>query len=491
MHEREKSDRRVVPKKRSNKDSGAPLFAESVEGRCLTKGNPAKDDSRRAQDRTNDLQSALDRIRQVAKSDREVKFTSLWNHVYDIDRLREAYFSLARSAAAGADGVTWKSYGEDLEPRLADLSARLRRGAYHARPVKRIHIPKPDGRLRPIGIPALEDKIVQRAAVEVLNAIYEVDFMGFSYGFRPGRSAHDALDAVWVGIRKKRVNWVLDADIQGFFDTIDHGWLMKFIEHRIADPRVLRHIKKWLNAGVLEDGKWKQVREGTPQGGCISPLLANIYLHYVLDLWVQLKRSSELRGEVIIVRYADDFVMGFEDRAEAERLLEELKARLAKFHLRLHPDKTRLLEFGRFAKRNRARRGEGAPETFDFLGFTHSCSTTRGGQFTVLRQTMRRRMQAKLAAIRVELRRRMHAPVCQVGDWLGRVLRGHYQYFGTPGNYRSLWCFRYQVIHRWRNVLRRRSQRGAVVWSRLRRCIQLYLPNPRICHPWPDERLRV
>lgn len=490
MNDREKSDRRVVPKKRSNKGRGAPRSAEGVEERRLTKGNPAKDDRRRAQDRIDDLQSALDRIRQVAKSDHEVKFTSLWHHVYNIDRLREAYFGLKRHAAAGADGETWKSYGEDLESRLEDLSARLRRGAYRARPVKRIYIPKPDGRERPIGIPVLEDKIVQRATVEVLNAIYEADFIGFSYGFRPGRSAHDALDAVWVGVTKKRVNWVLDADIQGFFDTIDHGWLMKFVEHRIADPRVLRHIKKWLCAGVLEDGKRCVAEVGTPQGGSISPLLANIYLHYALDLWACHRRKG-LRGEMIIVRYADDFVMGFEHRADAEQLLEELRARLAKFHLTLHPEKTRLLEFGRFAKRNRTERGLGSPETFDFLGFTHCCSQTRSGSFTVVRKTIRRRMQAKLAEVRAKLRARLHLPIPVVGRWLRSVLRGYYQYYGVPGNYRSLWHFLYQVILRWRQVLRRRSQRGVVIWSRMRRLIKLYLPYPRLVHPWPDSRLRV
>ena len=490
MNDREKSDRRVVPRKRSNKGRGAPRSAEGVEERRLTKGNPAKDDRRRAQDRTDDLQSALDRIRQVAKSDHEVKFTSLWHHVYNIDRLREAYFGLKRHAAAGADGETWKSYGEDLESHLVDLSARLRRGAYRARPVKRVYIPKPDGRERPIGIPVLEDKIVQRATTEVLNAIYEADFMGFSYGFRPGRSAHNALDAVWVGVMKKRVNWVLDADIQGFFDTIDHEWLMKFVEHRIADPRVLRHIKKWLGAGILEDGKRSVAEVGTPQGGSISPLLANIYLHYALDLWACQKRKG-MRGEMIIVRYADDFVMGFEHRAEAELLLEELRARLAKFHLTLHPEKTRLLEFGRFAKANRTKQGVGSPETFDFLGFTHCCSQTRGGGFIVARKTIRSRKRAKLADVRAKLRARLHLPIPVVGRWLRSVLRGYYQYYGVPGNSRSLERFLYQVTLRWKQVLKRRSQRGVVPWSRMKRLIKLYLPNPRVVHPWPTSRLRV
>lgn len=491
MNERGKSDRRVVPKKRSNKGRGAPRPAESVEERRLAKGNPAKDNSSRTPGRTNELGNALDRIRKVAESDHEVKFTSLWHHVYDIDRLEEAYFSLKRSAAAGVDGETWYSYGEDLEANLADLAARLRRGAYRPKPVKRIHIPKPDGRQRPIGIPAVEDKIVQRSTAQVLNAIYEADFMGFSYGFRPKRSQHMALNALSVGLTKKRVNWVLDADIRGFFDTIDHGWLVKFVEHRVADPRMIRHIKKWLHAGVLEDGDWRNVEEGTPQGGCISPLLANIYLHYVLDLWAHHKRTTQMRGDVVIVRYADDFVVGFEHRGEAVKFLEELTARVAEFGLELHPTKTRLFEFGRYAQQNRARRGERNPETFGFLGFTHCCSRSRKGYFTILRVTERRRMQAKLALVRAELRARLHDPIPTVGQWLKTVLRGYYQYYGVPRNSRALWHFRYQVILRWRQVLRRRSQRGRVVWSRLARLVRRYLPHPRICHPWPDQCLRV
>ena len=491
MNDRGKSDRRVVPKKRANKGRGAPRRAECVEERRLAKGNPATSNSGRTQSRKAELRSALDRIRKVAERDREVKFTSLWHHVYDIDRLEEAYFSLKRSAAVGVDDVTWEQYGEDLMPRLEDLSARLRRGAYRPKPAKRIYIPKPDGRRRPIGILALEDKIVQRATVEVLNAIYEADFMDFSYGFRPKRSQHMALNAVWVGIKRRRVNWVLDADIQGFFDTIDHEMLVKFVEHRIADQRVVRHIKKWLHAGVLEDEEWRCEDDGTPQGGSISPLLANIYLHYALDLWVQHKRTTESHGDVIMVRYADDFVMGFEHRATAEQLQGELRARLAKFRLQLHPTKTRLLEFGRYAQQNRARRGEGRPEAFDFLGFTHYCARTQKGWFTIKRQTRSRRMKAKLAEVKATLRAWMHAPIPVVGKWVGEMLRGHYQYYGVPGNFRAMWNFRYQVIRRWRQVLRRRSQRGAVAWEHLQRYIDRYVPNPRIRHPWPDQCLRV
>ena len=489
MNDRGKSDRRVVPEKRANKGRGAPRPAEPVEERRLTKGNLSKSNSHRAQYRIR-LQNALDGIRRVAEGDHEVKFTSLWHHVFDIDRLRETYFGLKRNAAAGVDGETWDSYGEDLESNLVDLSARLQRGAYRARPVKRVFLPKPDGRQRPIGIPVLEDKIVQRATAEVLNAIYETDFLGFSYGFRPGRSQHQALNALCVGIEQRRVNWVLDADIRGFFDTIDHEWLLKFVEHRIADGRVLRHLKKWLNAGVLEDGAWSRAQVGTPQGGSISPLLANVYLHYALDLWVQHRRTTQRHGEVIFVRYADDFVVGFEHRGEAGQFLEDLKARLAEFHLELHPDKTRLLEFGRRAKRDRKARGERKPETFDFLGFTHSCGQTKRGRFRVARRTMRKRMAAKIAEIRIKLRERMHAPVPVVGRWLGRVLRGHYQYYGVPGNYAALDSFRYQLLLRWRQTLRRRSQRTRLMWARLGYIVDRYLPRPRLHHPWPSMRPR-
>ncbi|HSG28636.1 MAG TPA: group II intron reverse transcriptase/maturase, partial [Candidatus Krumholzibacterium sp.] len=390
-----------------------------MEKRSLTEGNSGRGTRSRTQNRKL-LQESLTRVRQAARKDRELRLTTLWHHVYNVDRLREAYFNLERKSAPGVDGVTWQEYGEDLEARLEDLSGRLKRGAYRAKPVKRGHVPKEDGRDREIGIPAIEDKIVQRAASEVIGTVFEVDFLGFSYGFRPGKNQHDALDAVTVGIEKKKVNWILDADIRGFFDTIDRGWLMKFVEHRIADKRVHRHIKKWLNAGVLENGKRIRVEEGTPQGGSISPLLGNIYLHHVFDLWVQSWRKRA-RGEVIAVRFADDFVMGFQHRDDAERFQEELRRRLRKFNLELHPEKTRLIEFGRFAAENRKKRGQRKPETFDFLGFTHACGKTRKGGFRVQRQTMKKRMRSKLRKVKAELRRRMHDPVPEVGAWLQSV----------------------------------------------------------------------
>jgi group II intron reverse transcriptase/maturase len=411
--------------------------------------------------------------------------------VYDVERLRSAYFSLKKEAAPGIDGATWHTYGARLEENLQDLSGRLRRGAYRAKPVKRVFIPKADGRERPIGIPTLEDKLVQRAAAEVLGAVLEMDFKGFSYGFRPNRNAHQALDALTVGITRKKVNWVLDADIRGFFDTLDHDWLVKFIEHRIQDARVIRHVKKWLHAGAMEDGSWTNPEEGTPQGGSISPLLANVYLHYVFDLWAAAWRSREAHGDVIIVRYADDFVVGFEHRDDADRFLAALRERFAKFNLTLHPEKTRLLEFGRFAARDRARRDEAKPATFGFLGFTHICGRTRNGKFKVLRQTMKKRMRAKLTALKAELTARMHEPVPAVGKWLESVLGGHYRYFAVPGNGPALEALRQLVLRLWRRTLSRRSQTGRVSWARMSRLADRWLPTPRILHPYPSQRLCV
>jgi RNA-directed DNA polymerase len=488
MNERGQSDRSVVPGKPPNKAEGPA--AEVVEGRERAKGNSGESDALRTPGRAGVL-SAFDRVRQAAKKDRKQRFTALLHHVYGVEHLRTAYHALKRDAAAGVDGETWQHYGEALESNLQDLSGRLRRGAYRAKPVRRAFIPKADGRLRPLGVPTLEDKLVQRAVVGVLSAIYEVDFLGFSYGFRPGRSPHQALDALAVGITTKKVNWVLDADIRGFFDTLDHGWLVKFVEHRVADRRVVRLIQKWLNAGVLEEGQRTRSEVGTVQGGSISPLLANIYLHYVFDLWAQRWRKKQARGAVVVVRFADDFVVGFEHREEAERFLTELRERFAKFGLTLHPDKTRLIEFGRFAGRDRQGRGDGKPETFNFLGFTHSCGKTRKGKFTVLRQTVRQRWQAKLKAVKAELRRRLHEPLSAVGAYLGSVVRGHVQYYGVPMNGTSIVAFRDAIGRLWMWALRRRSQSHHLSWERMGRYIDRWLPPARICHPYPLDRLGV
>ena len=489
MNERRKSDGPEVPLKSPNK-AGQPV-AEEMEERGPAKGNPLEQNAPRTQGREG-APSALERVRLAAARDRRMRFTALLHHIYDLNTLRTAYLALKREAAAGVDGETWRSYGERLEDNLHDLADRLKWGAYRAKPVRRVYIAKTDGQKRPLGVTALEDKIVQRATVEVLNAIYETDFLGFSYGFRPGRSQHHALDALYAGLLTKKVNWVLDLDIRGFFDSIDHGWLVKFLEHRIADRRVVRLIQKWLNAGVLEDGKRMRMEEGTPQGSSISPLLANVYLHYAFDLWVRVWRRKQASGDMIVVRFADDIVLGFQERSDAERFWKELAERLRKFRLELHPDKTRLLEFGPFAAENRKRRGEGKPETFDFLGFTHICGKKRSnGMFTVLRQTIRKRLQAKLGEVKAELKRRMHHPIPEVGQWLRAVVEGHTRYYGVPMNGPALFLFRFRVGRLWRRTLSRRSQTGRLSWDRMRRLLDRWLPPVRFCHPYPLRRLGV
>jgi group II intron reverse transcriptase/maturase len=484
-----KSDSPEVPEKSPN-NAGQPA-AEGMEGRGLAKGNLPQQNASRTPSRTDAL-SALERVRQAAAKDKKLQFTALLHHIYNLETLRMAYFSLKKEAAPGVDGETWRHYGEQLEAHLQDLSERLKRGAYRAKPVRRVYIPKADGRQRPLGVTALEDKIVQRAAVEVLNAIYETDFLGFSHGFRPRRSQHQALDALYTGLLTRKVNWVLDLDIRNFFGAISHEWLVKFIEHRIADRRVVRLIQKWLNAGVLEDGKRIRVEEGTPQGGSASPLLANVYLHYVFDLWVQAWRRKRAHGDMIIVRFADDIVLGFQVKSDADQFRVELTERMWKFNLELHPEKTRLLEFGPFAIKNRQRRGEGKPETFNFLGFTHICVKKRSnGMFTVLRQTIRKRMQAKLNEVKAELQRRMHEPIPELGKWLQAVVRGHIRYYGVPLNQNALYIFRFQVGRLWHRVLSRRSQNGRVLWDRMLRLITRWLPVPTVCHPYPLRRMGV
>lgn len=492
MDEQGKSDSPIVPKKASNKTG--QLVAEALEGRGLAKRNLRERDTDRTQSRGR-VHSALDRVREVAQARKGERFTALLHHVYALDTLREAYYGLCPEAAAGVDGATWEAYGEELEGNLEDLSGRLKRGAYRARPVRRVYIPKVDGGRRPLGVPVLEDKIVQRALVMVLEAIYETDFLGFSYGFRPGRSAHDALEALDRGLMTKRVNWVLDADIRGYFEAISHEWLVRFVQHRIGDRRVVRLIQKWLQAGVLEDGAWSRRDTGTPQGGSISPVLANLYLHYVLDLWIHQWRTRQARGDVIVVRYADDFIVGFEHRGEAEGFLVALRERLQHFGLELHPEKTRLIEFGRYAAEQRKRRGAGKPETFNFLGFTHSCGRGRQGGFTVQRRTMGERLRAKVRAVKTALRLRLHNPVPEVGQWLARVVSGHAQYYGVAGNYRALSRFRYLVARLWWRSLCRRSEKGHVRWARMKHLVARWLPSVRITHSYgawqPRERRLV
>ena len=488
MNEYGKSDNSIVLKKLPNK-TGKPV-AEAMEERELAKGNPLKRDAPRTQGRIR-AQSALKRIRQAATKDRRQRLTALFHHVYDVDQLREAYYAVKRTAAPGIDGWTWQAYGKNLEENLQDLSIRLKRGAYRARPVHRRYIAKSEGGQRPIGVPVLEDKIVQRAVVAVLNEVYELEFLGFSYGFRPNRNPHQALDALYVGIMTKKVSWVLDADIRAFFDTLKHEWLVKFIAHRIADRRIVRLIVKWLKAGVLEEARRICSEVGTVQGGSISPLLANIYLHYVFDLWIHQWRKRHAHGDVIVTRFADDFVVGFQYRSEAERFLNELRERFLQFGLQMHPQKTRLIEFGRFAAKSRIKRGQGKPETFNFLGFTHICGKTRKGKFTILRKTMRKKWQAKLKEIRYELRQRMHEPVPKQGAYLRSVLIGHMRYYAVPMNNRSISAFCQSLQWLWWKTLKRRSQKHSMVWRRMECLCAKWLPPVRVYHPYPLVRLGV
>ncbi len=489
MYGAEESDSGVVPMKHPNKgEPGSP--AEGVEGRPGTKENAIQLHTVPTQSGVAVYQG-LHGVRERARKNHQDRFTALLHHL-TITLLRDSFYALQRRAAPGVDGVRWREYEERLEERLAELHSRIHRGAYRAQPSRRVYIPKPDGRQRPLGISALEDKIVQQAVVTILNQVYEVDFRGFSYGFRPGRSPHQALDALNVGIQRRRVNWILDADIRGFFDNLSHEWMLKFIQHRVADRRILRLIQKWLKAGVSEDGDWSETKMGTPQGAVVSPLLANVYLHYVFDLWMEAWRKKQAQGDVIVVRYADDLIVGFEHQAEALRLLDEFRERLAKFGLELHPEKTRLIEFGRYAEANRARRGEGKPETFVFLGFTHHCAhNPKTGIFVIQRRTARKRMQAKLHQIKQTLRQRMHDPPRLVAVWLKSVLVGYYGYHAVPGNLGALSNFREQIRRMWRALLSRRSQRGRVVWERFDARFGKFFPHPRILHPFPATRFNA
>jgi group II intron reverse transcriptase/maturase len=487
MHDQEKSDSAIVAAKSLNK-TGGPA-AEAMEPRAGTKGNTGQQRTHRTQTRARVTQ-ALDRVRQAARLDKKKRFTALLHHI-NVDTLQTAFYALKRKAAPGVDGVTWQDYESDLERKLEDLHGRVHRGAYRPQPSRRTYIPKADGKQRPLAIAALEDKIVQGATVMVLNAIYEENFLGFSYGFRPGRGPHDALDALAVAITTRKVNWILDADIQNFFGAVSQSWLVSFLEQRIGDKRIIRLVQKWLKAGVLEDGIVTVDDRGTGQGSVISPLLANCYLHYCFDLWADRWRRQEARGDMIIVRYADDLALGFEHEDDARRFLDAMRERFETFALSLHPDKTRLIEFGRHAAARRRQRGLGKPETFNFLGFTHICGTTRQGRFQLTRTTRRDRMRAKLTEIKGELRRRMHDPIPLQAAWLKQVVAGHLAYFAVPTNSRALRAFRYWVTLLWRRTLRRRSQRQAVTWERVNRLVTDTLPPARILHPWPSVRFAV
>lgn len=486
MNALEKSDRPVVPGKTENKAAERYGVAEPLEGRGRTK-EKAEQNAMGSTQSGSAMGSGLDRLRQRAKEDKNTRFTALLHHV-TVDLLRDSFLHLQRNSAPGVDGVTWKEYEQGLEGRLIDLHGRVHRGSYRAQPSRRVYIPKPDGRKRPLGIASLEDKIVQQAVVVVLNAIYENDFLGFSYGFRPGKKAHDALDALSVALQFEETGWVLDADIQGFYDNMSHEWTLAFLERRIADPRVLRLIQKWLRAGVSEDGEWSRTTIGTPQGAVISPLLANVYLHYVFDLWAQQWRQESCAGAMFIIRYADDVVVAFQYRGDAVRFHAELVEQMRAHGLELHPEKTRLIEFGRFAEQKRKRSGDGLPDTFDFLGFTHICSRSRGGKFFIKRRTVAKKMRATLARVKQELYQRMHEPVKETGKWLGAVVSGYYQYFCVPGNLPMMARFRHRVTRLWRRVLIRRGGQRKPSWERLTPLFERWLPHARVLHPYPVER---
>jgi len=487
MNDQEKSDLSILAVKSANK--GGKLSAESMERREGAEGNTEENRMRRTLSRGS-VSPGLDRIRQAAKASKKEKFTALLHHV-DIELLTAAFYWLNRNAAPGIDGETWQEYEQNLEGNLRDLHDRVHRGTYRALPSRRKYIAKPDGRQRPLGIAALEDKIVQRAVVEVLNAIYEVDFLGFSYGFRPNRSQHDALDALAYAIIRTKVNWIWDSDLVKFFDSISHEWLVRFVEHRIGDSRIIRLIRKWLKAGVMEDGVVTPGEVGSAQGSVASPLLSNIFLHYVFDLWADRWRRQHAQGNVILVRFADDIVAGFEHEADAIRFHADVQQRLDQYALSLHPDKTRLIEFGRLAAENRARRGQGKPETFNFLGFTHICGRSRKGKFLLKRKTRRDRLRARLQKIKEELRRRMHLSIPEQGKWLRQVVIGYFGYHAVPTNFKRLNTFRYHVVNLWRRVLKRRSQKDCTTWERIARIASDWLPTPRILHPWPEARFTV
>src|ERR1700738_1317124 len=487
MHGRGKSDEAIVAVKPANEAERSA--AELVEPRAEAEGNAGQHSTCKTQ-RWASVSQALERIRQIAKERKKERFTALFHHI-SIDLLDEVFFELKENAAPGVDGLAWRDYEADLERNLEDLHSRLHRGAYRALPSRRVYIPKPDGGQRPLAVAALEDKIVQRATATVLNAIYEEDFLGFSYGFRPGRGAHDALDALAVGISSRKVNFILDADIRAFFDTVDHDWLIRFVEHRIGDKRIIRLIQKWLKVGVLEDGVVTVSDRGTGQGSVISPLLANIYLHYVFDLWAERWRRREATGDMIIVRYADDLVVGFEHEADARRFLDEMRERLGKHSLSLHPEKTRLIEFGPNAAENRKRRGLGKPETFSFLGFIFISGKSRRGKFQIKRKSRPDRMRAKLQAIKQGLRRRMHQPIPVQGKWLGQVVKGYFNYHAVPTNSQALVAFRFLVTKLWQRSLRRRSQNDGTTWERITRLAKDWFPKPLILHPWPEIRFAV
>ena len=472
-------------------NTAKPTVAEPVERRVSTKGNSPARPEEGAQ-YPSGSEEKLARIRALAREDRQLKFENLAHHISE-PLLHKAYQRLKKKAAAGVDGETWESYGKELDENIANLHKVVQDGRYKAKAVLRQWIEKPDGAKRPLGITCIEDKILQQAMVWVLESIYEADFLGFSYGFRPKRSQHNALDALYVAITQRKVNYVLDADIQGFFDQIDQQQLMRFIEHRISDRRILKLIEQTLQAGVMDEGQWNRSETGIPQGGVLSPLLANIYLHYAFDQWANQWRKRYARGEVYIVRYADDIITCFQYETDGQAFKRALEQRLAKFKLKLHPRKTKLIEFGRFAIGTYRQKNLGKPETFDFLGFTHICGRRRkDGKFTLRRQTIAKRQRAKLNEIRQWLKRNRHKPIKDQGEKLRSVILGAMNYYGVPGNLKAIDAFRTEICKSWLRALRRRSQKaGKLTWEKMQILVRIWIPSSRTTHPYPNQRLRV
>jgi RNA-directed DNA polymerase len=432
----------------------------------------------------------LSRITELAKEDPGRKFLSI-AHLLTPEAMHEAFLMLRRDASAGVDQVTYRDYEKHAEQKIQELHERLKNKTYRAQPLRRIYIPKEDGRQRPISIPALEDKIVQKAVVELLNAIYEQDFLECSYGFRPGRGAQDALDEVGRAICREPTSCVLELDITSYFDTIVREQLMEMIERRIGDTSILRLIRKWINIGVIDEGRLLVSETGTGQGQIISPVLANVYLHFVLDEWIEREVRPRLRGKVFLVRYADDALMCFQYREDAEKVLQVLPKRFARYGLTLHPEKTRLLAFGREALARASRAGTKA-DTFDFLGFTHICACSRKGKFTVHVKTMRKRLRRSFNSVAEWCQAHRHDPVDKQQATLNAKLRGHYRYYGRPTNYRSLWQFYCGVRRVWKKWLDRRSRGKPLTWEGYQQLLHRYpLLRPRITRAWAGTASRT
>ena len=419
------------------------------------------------------------RIAEKARRDPETQFTSL-AHLITVEALREAWRGLKKKPSAGIDGITAREYEQDLEKRLKNLHERLVTMKYRAQPARRAYVPKEGGKKRPIGVLVVDDKIVQSATRHILEAIYEQDFYDFSYGYRPERSPHQALEELNNAIFRGKINYVLDVDISAFFDSMDHKVLMELLRKRIKDRSILRLIAKWLHAGVMEEGVRKHPKTGTPQGAVISPLLANVYLHYVLDEWIEKTVRPRMRGEMKVVRFCDDTVFCLQYRDDAERLLRALNKRLAKYKLQLNAEKTRLIEFGRYAEGQAKKRGR-KPETFDFLGFTHICGKSREGKFIVKRKTAAKRLRRSMLRVTEWCRKHRHLPLQEQYRQISSKLRGHFNYFGLIGNMRRLKAMEWHTVRTWRKWLNRRSQRGRMPWKRCEQILAAYpLPQPKI-----------